>query len=195
MAYAAPDFGIGASSGDTTQWVSSRGQGGGASLFRTPYGSQNTEVDNSSNDDQRPDLLHPRFSGFQFGASYSANATDEDGPNGVLTDATVENIFSLGANFVRTFNGVGVRVGAGYSTADKPTGNTGNDPEVINFGAQISFGGFTFGGGYADTLDAINNGTAATGTSRDATGWDVGATYSTGPWGFSVIYYHASARA
>ncbi len=177
MQYSAPDVGIGANSGDQTAWASYAGVGGTAGTFRGPFGSTYVEAARA-NDVFRLSYFSPRFSGFQFGASYAPTA-QEDGGGSIDRDAVLHDGISLGANFVESFNGVDVAVAAGYGMWDSPTGS---DPEVWNLGLSIGFSGFTVGGSYADASDDPAVG--------DMEGWDIGASYATGPWGVSVIYYH-----
>lgn len=179
MQYSAPDVGIGANSGDQTAWVSFAGVGGTAGTFRGPFGSTFVEA-NRANDVFRLSYFSPRFSGFQFGASYAPTA-QEDTSGMIDFDTELHNGFSIGANFVESFNNVDVAVSAGYGGWDNPNPGA-SDPEVWNLGLSIGFQGFTVGGSYANATDD-----AAVG---DSEGWDVGVSYHTGPWGVSVIYFH-----
>ena len=177
MQYSAPDVGIGANSGDQTVWTSFAGVGGTAGTFRGPFGSTYVEAARA-NDVFRVSYFSPRFSGFQFGASYApADQQDTSGP--IDRDTELHDGISLGANFVESFNGVDFAVAAGYGRWDNPVGS---DPEVYNLGLSIGFSGFTVGGSYANQTDDTTVG--------DAEGWDIGVTYATGPWGVGVIYYH-----
>ncbi len=189
MGYGPAQFGATAITGDTTQWINQTGQGGGgAGRFRTPWGSANIEVDSSCNDDKRLTYFTPRFSGFQFGASYTANCGSQD-TNALGTDATIEHILSFGANFSRKFDQVKVQVSAGYGRGEKPAGNTGDDPETIIFGTRIGFGGFTIGGYYGDTIGAIHSGAGLV-NDNENTGYAAGVSYANGPWGVSFTWSH-----
>jgi len=176
MQYSAPDVGIGANSGDQTIWAAYTGAAAG-SYFRGPFGSTYVEAARA-NDVFRLSYFSPRFSGFQFGASY-APADQQDTSGAIDLDADLHNGISFGANFVESFNGVDVAVSGGYGRWDNPVGS---DPEVYNLGLSIGFSGFTVGGSYANQTDDTTVG--------DAEGWDIGVSYATGPWGVSVIYYH-----
>jgi predicted porin len=189
MAFGPNQFGVTALSGDTTSWINQGGQGGGgAGRFRTPFGSPWNEVDAGCNDDKRLTYFTPRFSGFQFGASYTANCGSQD-TNALGTDGTIENVLSLGANFVRKFDQISVRGSVGYSFGEEPSGNTGDDPQVMTVGANIGFAGFTLGGYYGDTLDAIHSGAASI-ADNDNMGYAIGGSYSTGPWALSLTWSH-----
>lgn len=175
MQYSAPDVGIGANSGDQTAWISGLGSG----YFRTPHGSTYVEAD-GRNDVFRLTYYTPRFSGFQFGASYApADQGNAQDFGSFDRDLDVHDGVSLGANFVESFNGIDVAVAGGYGRWEAASGT--EDPEVWNAGLSLGFGGFTVGGSVA-----VSDNDRTVG---DATGWDVGVSYATGPWGVSVIYF------
>jgi predicted porin len=179
MQYSAPDNGIGANSGDETAWASFSGVGGTTGMFRGAFGSTFVEA-SRANDVFRISYFSPRFSGFQFGGSYSPDRA-EDGGGSYDRDAVLHDGFSFGANFVESFNGVDVAVSGGYGRFDNPTGT---DPEAWNAGVSIGFSGFTIGGSYAHA-----EADAAVG---DMDGFDVGVAYGTGPWGVSLIWFHGT---
>jgi hypothetical protein len=55
------------------------------------------------------------------------------------------------------------------------------DPTAYAFGLNVGFGGVTVGGSYANYDE----------TGSDRYVYDLGASYETGPWGFSVTYLHS----
>ena len=70
----------------------------------------------------------------------------------------------------------------GIATIEPAAANqAGQDPTVLGFGANVGFGGFTIGGSWAEQNDAGQ---------LDGTAYDIGAKYSTGPWSFSLTYFH-----
>ena len=189
------EFGIKANTGDTTEWINGGGQGnGGAGRFRTGFMSGYVEVDSSCNDDKRLTYFTPRISGFQFGASYTANCGSQD-TNVLGTDAAIEHVVSLGANYKQKFERVSVGLSAGYHRGDKPSGNAGDDPQVYTLGATLGFAGFTLGGYWSQTIDSIHS-TPTSGlnagvvSDKENEGFGVGLAYEQGPWGVSVMYLH-----
>ena len=193
MAFVPKEFGIEANSGDTTFWVNGDGQGnGGVRRKRTPWASGWVEADASCDDDKRLTYYTPRFSGFQFGASYAANCGSQD-TNALGTDATIEHAVSFGANYKRKIQQFDLGLSAGYNHGEKPAGNTGDDPAVIVFGARFGYAGFTLGGYYADALGAIDQ-TPTSGlnagmlSSNDNQGFGVGLAYETDAWGISLTW-------
>jgi hypothetical protein len=188
MQFAPKEFGITANTGDTTQWVNPGGQGGGgAGRFRTPFMSSFVEVDSSCNDDKRLSYFTPRLSGFQFGASYTANCGSQD-TNALGTDATIQHVVSLGANYKRKIKGFDLGFSVGYHRGEKPAGNAGDDPQVLALGTRVGYAGFTLGGYYGNAFRSIHSGGGL--ADNDAEGYGVGGSYETGPWGVSLMYLH-----
>ncbi len=193
MNFAPKDFGITGISGDNSQWANeagiltaTAGSNSHFDQFRSPWGSAWIEADNSCNDDKRLTYFTPRFSGFQFGVSYTPECTNQDS-NAPSVEGNVHNVVSIGANYIGKFDQIGIKIGGGFGHGEKPSGNTGSDPSTISFGTNISFGGFTLGGYYADTLDAIARGGS---DATHNTGYAAGLAYATGPWGVSVMWRH-----
>ncbi|MEM9061923.1 MAG: porin [Pseudomonadota bacterium] len=67
---------------------------------------------------------------------------------------------------------------------DGSAAGASTDPTVLAFGANVGFGGFTIGGSWAEQNESGNN---------DGTSYDVGVSYATGPWSFSVAYFHGES--
>jgi predicted porin len=151
--------------------------------FRTP--ALSTYVD-LANDDHALNYFSPRFSGFQVGVSYVPAATiNGEGKNfPVQADENSElhDLIAVGANFVESFGGFDVAVAAGYRVAQDDTGGN-DDPEQYSAGLNLGFAGFTVGGSIA-----IEDSDRAT----DGTAYDLGATYSTGPWAVGATYFGSS---
>jgi hypothetical protein len=200
MAYGPNNFGITANSGDTTNWVP-LGAGGvnavskgpansGGSMFRSPFGSRNTEVDGRCNDEPRLTYFTPRFSGFQFGISYTPSCGGEE-PAGVtaaptFTAADIHDVIDFGANFVRKFDQIDLALAITYGFGEEPAGNAGSDPDRLHVGGKLGFGGFSIGASYNEVFDGPTFGGAA----ADVWGMQGGVSYETGPWHFSFIYQH-----
>jgi predicted porin len=150
--------------------------------FRTP--ALSTYVD-LANDDHALNYFSPRFSGFQVGVSYVPAATiNGEGKNfPVQADKNTElhDLISVGANFVESFGGFDVAVAGGYRIAQDDRGGN-DDPQQLSAGLNLGFAGFTVGGSIA-----IEDSDRAT----DGTAFDVGATYSTGPWAVGLTYFHS----
>jgi len=133
----------------------------------------------------------PRFSGFQLGVSYAPERDSQaDGEQVQFSDATGnhDNAFEFGLNYDNKFGDVGVKAGAGYVMADAKTGATVEDIRSFSLGAQVSYAGFAFGGGYTNNGDSgLTLGTA----NDDVSYWDVGLTYTSGAWGVGASIVQA----
>ena len=190
MAYAPKDFGISAVSGDNPSWADESILGEGGGQYRAPWGSAYVEADGSCNDDKRLTYFTPRLAGFQFGVSYTPQCGNQDS-NAISNAGRVHNVVNIGANYTGNFDQVGIRVSGGFGYGEKPDDNTGSDPSTINFGTNLSYGGFILGAYYADTLSATHSPSdASVVTHNNNSGFGVGLAYSTGPWGTSLLWRH-----
>ena len=159
----------------------------------------------------------PRFSGFQFGISYTPNTADTNGDSGSApydrNSGSIENVVGIGANFSRSFGGIAVGASAGWQSGttnemfdpdgggDMAARGISTDPSQWHVGGTISRGGWTLGGAYANyegSGDSIVVSTADTSGATTAefdisdklaaTVWAVGASYNTGPWTVGAGY-------
>ena len=136
----------------------------------------------------------PRFAGFQLGASL----TPDTGVNGrtVATDnvGNPQNVVNLGVNWEGTFGDFGILVSGTYETGDlSSTGTSGafvpsEDPDIWSVGAQVTFGAFAVAAGYADFNDTGITKAASAAGADGGEWWDIGASYTTGPWTMSLAY-------
>jgi predicted porin len=183
MTYAAPDVTfININSGSTTLFIPWSGGGAGSDLFR---GTLNTTyIENSRNNDaQRFTYFTPRFSGLQVGASYARDGLQD---NGSQVNRNVDNggfptdIFDIGANYLNSFGGFDIAVSGRWGTGDD---HSGPDATIWSGGINLGFAGVTVGGSYAEQ----NHNSSVR---RNGYAFDAGASYVTGPWGFSFTYQH-----
>lgn len=137
----------------------------------------------------------PVFSGFQAGISYTPEKGSAGRDNARTKIASGSNnykdLISLGAAYTGSFSGVGVKLGGGVQFGEakdvSATVRANVDDYVVwHLGAQLSYAGFTFGGHYYDNQGQGNGGQLAKGD--DQIGWQLGLTYSTGPWGVGINY-------
>ena len=200
MHYAAPYVGLPINSGWATVFVPNTGLGIGG-LFRAPGGS--TYLD-WNNDDNILTYYTPRFYGFQLGVSYAptltGNGDGKDFPVEADTVTEYHNGFAVGINYVEDFNGFGVAISGGYRRAsiDDTRASYGfDDYQAWSVGANFSYAGFTVGGSYAKEPDgkvSLGKTPLATTTTTTGQAWDVGVSYSTGPWGIGVTYFHGETE-
>jgi hypothetical protein len=181
--------------------------------FRQPGAS--TVID-ASNDAQKLTYFTPRFSGFQFTASWTPTSDgDANGGNGgestgpVTEGRNYTNAFDLGVSYSGEFNGVGVEAQAGYalSTASTVASNANvDDYSAFNGGLAVSYQGLSAAASFAIVADGLafsctssGGGTFTTITSgatvcyqdSEGTAFSAGVGYSTGPYGVSVAYFQS----
>jgi predicted porin len=177
-AVTAPNVGVPINSGWISVWAPAPTLV--ATGFRNSIQTTNVTL---TNDTFQIGYQSPRFSGFQFVAGYApTNATSGDPKNAVTdVDAEIHNILSVGANFSESFNGVDVGVAAGYEHGEQADTSTLDDPQIYKVGASIGVSGFSVAGSYA-----VND----VDTAQEGEAFDVGVSYSTGPWGVSATWFH-----
>lgn len=149
----------------------------------------------STSDDTKINYFSPRFGGFQVGASLTPDSGVNSGTGGLLdtdNDGDFENVLGLGANWKGSFDEVSIAVGVVGEFGDSETASGADaegDVESIGVGANVTFAGFGFGAFYADLAEkGISSANIAAG--RDAGSYyDLGVSYSTGPWGISLGYF------
>ncbi len=179
MSVTAPNVGIGINSGDQGDWVPFEADAG---TGRQPLGS--TSVENAGvNDANRLTYFTPRFSGFQGGISYTPDAGEDDNTQ-PSENAEYHDGIDVGVNFTESFGGFDVAAYGRYGFASNDS-TGGDDPEVFGAGLNVGFAGFTVGGSYAQQEEAGAN---------EGLGFDVGASYGTGPWGVSLTYFYGEAE-
>lgn len=154
-----------------------------------------------SDDATKVTYFSPRFSGFQVGVSYipefgnqgtSTARTEVTGTTAYTYDGQVEDAFEVAANYVGEFNEVGVAFSAAYVSGE--TVNTIEDLSSYNLGLNLTYQGFTFGGGYTSDGDSTLTKTLANNADDSLHAWTVGLQYETGPYVVGINYLDGSAE-
>ena len=138
---------------------------------------------NPGDQTDRITYLTPKFNGFQAGVSYAPEASTNDGlaaMGGATVGDNFEDALEIAARWDGQFEGVGISVGAGYSTVDNATAG-GVEPEGWNAGFNLAWNAFSFGAVYLDEQDVA-------GLDIDTTTWVVGAAWDNGPWHVGASY-------
>ncbi len=115
------------------------------------FGNSPSDNRNGSSPADRITYLTPKFNGFQAGVSYAPDATLENGIAN-MGNAGFEDAWEIAARWDGQFEGVGISIGAGYSTVDQVGG--GAEPEGWNVGINLAWNAFSFGAVYLDEEDA-----------------------------------------
>ncbi len=185
MTYGAPNAAIislnSPSTGDYIAWT---GATGVDSVFRGTLGTTFLEV-GGNNDAKRITYFTPRFAGFQLGVSYAHDGLQDNfGPTNIAGGTgTLGHIFDVGANYVQTFGDFNVALSARYGVGQANLAAGPDTPTVYAFGVNLGYAGFTIGGSFAESNEH------AAGVD-DGRAYDVGVSYATGPWTFSLTYFH-----
>ncbi len=179
MGVSAPNVGIGINSGDQGDWVPVDSDAG---QFRAALGATSLEND-AVNDANRVTYFTPRFSGLQGGISYTPDA-GEDSNAQPDENSSYHDGIDLGVNFTESFSGFDVAAYGRYGIASNDAPG-GDDPEVFGVGINLGYAGFTVGGSYSQQEE---------GGANEGQSWDLGASYSTGPWGVSLTYFNGEAE-
>lgn len=173
LMHAAPkSFGFGLNSGDNVEWLSFDGVGGNTGVFRGAFGSTAIEPARV-NDANRLTYLSPRFSGFQFGASYVPDSR-EDSNGKANSEADLHDGATVAAGYSGKLGGASIKASAGYGLMRSGDGTTDPDPEAFNFGLSVGVGNWTLASAYAVSIDDSSVG--------DMSGYTVGLNYTPGPW-------------
>ena len=146
---------------------------------------------NTGGDSQKIIWFSPRIAGFQLGLSYAPDSSAQIGstPNSDSDPGQQDDIFSVGLNFVETFNDIDVAVSGGYiqgSTEANTVAGNADDSEAWSAGLNVGFAGFTVGASVALTNRGAEN--------SDQTIWDAGVTYATGPLTVGFTYLQGTAE-
>jgi outer membrane protein OmpU len=140
----------------------------------------NAPTDGTVNPTDRISYLTPKFNGFQAGVSYAPRAELATGLQN-MAPVTFEDLWEAAVRWDGQFEGVGISVGAGYSTSDNVAAGAA-EPEGWNVGFNLAWNQFSFGGAWVDEEDAY--GTVGT----DQETWVLGAAWDNGPYHVGVSY-------
>ena len=179
MHYGFGDFGVGVTqnSGDLGQWF----------LAPNAYQLSGTYqgLRHRDNDSNKIRYISPRMSGFQIGAAYSPEATQDD--DGFPTEASnvgkPEQVWDVAANYSNKLGDVDLAVSAGYQAIGDGNGATGQDPYNFGLGIRVGFSGFAVSASWTHENDY-----GGTIVDRDVMG--AGINYKDGPMrvGMDVAY-------
>lgn len=186
MHYGAPDVTfVNVNSGSMTAFIpfsgTTAGLGVGSDNFYGTLGTTYLEnfAGNGVDEVQRFTYFTPRFAGFQLGASYARDGgQDSNAQIDTKVAGTLHDIFDVGANYVNEFGDLSIALSGRYGNAQLRGAGRAT---IWGTGLNIGYAGITIGGSFAE-----QNGTPVS----DGTSWDAGASYETGPWGFSFTFMH-----
>ena len=162
----------------------------GGTLFSSPLG--NTYGRALDNDSAKVTYLSPRVFGVQAGVSYTPRFAQDT--NAALSTAVPSHGWEGGVHYKTEISGIGIGVMGGYKYASGidalDTASADSNIQLWKANAELSYAGFRVSGGYLNQLSGL----AAAGNSIKGHSYIVGATYSAGPWGAGVAYFHGEAE-
>ena len=187
----------GLSSGDYTFWL---GNPTGSDIPDSPIAS--TIGRYGANDPLQVSYYSPRLAGVQIGVGYAPSADVEGAAGADLDsfDGGQEDTISAAINYKNEFDGIGVHGSFGFLYTESLGAVSGSgvsdtdDDEFMGYngGLQVSYGGFTVGGGFAFTNDDFTPTTVT--QSPDGYSFNIGGQYKTGPYGVSVGYMYGEVE-
>jgi hypothetical protein len=201
--FAPSDFGTGGFAGEYTDFITTSDTTGTQFFFNgigTIAGIDDLYKAFDSDDQLKVTYFSPRFAGFQFGASFAPDGAEDFGvgtanrntrlaagdvTGTALSVSGFENFYEIGVNYVGEYSGVGVAASGAYAgaSAKSPIVSGGTEYEDLSayaFGLNLSYAGFTLGGGYVSNGNSGYASNAA--FDDDGEGWNVGLQYATGPF-------------
>lgn len=150
-------------------------------------------------DDNKISYFTPRLAGFQLGASFTPETSNDPATNGFgvsATNSSTEDVIEIAGNYAGEIAGASVGVDLFYVTGEAAAAGA-DDPEERGIGASVGFGGFTLGGAYTQVENVVA-GTQATVTAasngNETDTWTIGLAYGTGPWTVGVAYLESEAE-
>jgi hypothetical protein len=189
LSHAAPNVALGNTDGDVSDWIArptqtAKSHTGNAEAH---VWSDQTHTASESNDGQKIVYWTPNFAGFQAGISYGLDRNSAGIESAVDvggTNSTNDTAWDGGIAYNGEIGGVSVGADVTYQRNFNggTNGSTADDRKSVRGGLSLGVAGFTFAGSYRDTANERNI------KDIDSSGWDLGVSYKTGPYGVSLSY-------
>ena len=132
----------------------------------------------------------PSIGGFVAAISWAPDFLESDPVSGSgLAGGTARQQIDYSLSYSGKFGDVGIKAAGVVWNVMGRAGKT--DENGWSAGANLSYGGFTFGGNVTgiDDDDSENTGETTTVNSADKDHWQIGLKYKTGPWTVAGNYY------
>jgi predicted porin len=164
----------------------------GGVIGRTELATIDSATITRSGDSSKVIYFTPRFSGFQFGASFTPDTGMDGGEDANRSGSNFTDVWGFGVNYQNTFSGARVTVAATYQTGGNED-DTLEGVDIWGVGGQVVYAGFTFAAGYANSGDTLRSKADTAAGADGGNWWNVGLMYTTGKWDFSVGYFAGAA--
>jgi predicted porin len=162
-------------------------------------------VPNITSDSEKITYISPRFAGFALGLSYTPDNTEDAGSSAIpgrSDDGTVgqgrsqnsaqRDVWEFAANYENKFGDFGVLAGITYGIAmgveDRGTGANVDEQEDFSVGLNLTYAGFTLGGGYYWTNQGFQN-------NGDLEAIAVGLSWANGPLRIAASFLNYDIEA
>lgn len=179
----------GASDGDWSNYT--QFPQNGTNVF---YKSGDTVFNKNPNEEQpmKVTWFSPRFSGFQFGLSFSPDSSRKGTAGSSTTNPGVnaKNMYSIAMNYTNSFNEMNLSLSALYEGAKNPSA-TINDYKSYELGAAVGKGPFSFAASYGDDKKSSFQTAITAPKQRFVT---AAVAYENGPFAGSVSFFDAKAK-
>jgi len=147
----------------------------------------------TTQDATKASYMSPKFSGFQFGLSWTPDSGESAG--GAATadsdaNGSFENVLGVSATYKTKVGDASVALSAGWEHGDDEDANGAEvqDLDVKGIGASVSMAGFTVGAHYRDYSDTFLTDALTAAGANAGSQFSVGVGYQMGPLGISGWY-------
>ena len=178
----APSVGIGINSGDHHNFIAvAKGVGATSGTNPSIIGTSD-----------RISYTTPKnaLGGFELGISYAPGGDDGNRRSGFLRSkpsagnpGDLSDNIDVAMKFEQSLGDTSFALGMRYGTAKEEGAK--KKPRVLGVGASVGFGGFTFGGSYADAAHET--------PALSSSGWNLGASYNMEAWTFGIETFQGEA--
>lgn len=179
----APDVGLALSDGDYGLWVISP-----LSLeFYTTWADRD-------GDSEKLVYFTPQFHGLTLGVSYTPHVDREDSrTTAALANGSAHDALAIALGYTREFGAFTVATSAGYY---RHSVENFDATQEFTVGAKFGYNGWALGGSFrhSEEDDRIGSGTGTNAIAGDGIAWDVGLSYTSGPFAVSLGYFTSDAQ-
>ncbi len=156
----------------------------------TSYANNTAGVNNTvmkvENDSTKLIYMTPSFNGFSLAVSYAPDASQDMQNNGGLTqldnDGGNSEAFSVAGAYDGKWDSTKVMASLGYTGSNNETASA-DDVNAWHAGLGFGWGAFMVGGSYGVLNDGL-------GSDLDVTNFEIGGTYTTGPYTVGLGWSH-----
>ena len=201
--------------GDMWQFVNLAGRANGIVATGVDTLSNNDYFDGTAESNRKVTYMSPRFAGVQFGVSYTPDTRNNGANNYVMiyndntdnrnslnsntnyfgNNVSIKNAYSLGLNYMNSFNNVDVALAATYdggkAVNSVVSGAALNNLKTWSLGGSVGTNGFTVAAAYGNNGKSL----VSKGTSGfKSTFWNAGVAYANGPLTTSLTYLNSTVK-